>query len=97
MIISILLYYFVAVCNPDTDLCDRYPIAGRWPGFVLTTGAYDVDGPFFSAEDCDTARVMKGVPKPYVETAEGGVEMNPWGTPGTSACFAREIHVTTPT
>ena len=54
--ISVLLYYFVAVCNPDSDLCERYPIADRWPGFVMSAGAYAVDGPFFSVADCDEAR-----------------------------------------
>lgn len=93
--IKILLFYFVAVCNPDTDLCERYSAAPRWPGFVSVQGAYDVEGPFFTLEDCKAASALKHVAQP-IETPFGPVMVNPWGDGAQSLCYAREIQVTLP-
>lgn len=95
MTIAILLYYFVATCNLDSDLCERYSATPRWPGFVSVEAAYDVDGPFFTPEDCEEGRAQKHVAKP-IDTPFGPVEVNPWGDGTASLCYAREIRMTMP-
>lgn len=87
--IRILLFYFVAVCHPDTDLCERLTEAPRWPGAVRVEAAYDVEGPFFTLEDCQDGRQIKGYAT--VETPFGVMVTTPWGVPGMSQCYAREV------
>lgn len=83
------MFYFVAVCNPDTDICDRLNAAPRWPGVVQTDGAYDIEGPYFTFEDCQDGRQIKNY---AMAMSEGGYPVStPWSTAGSSECYAREV------
>lgn len=87
--ISILVFYFVSVCSVDQGCPVPRPcteIQATWcghhdpPGWPDPIGNYHESGPFFTLEDCLEER--KVMPSRF----------NPWSTPGSSECYAREVH-----
>lgn len=92
MILKALLFFFVAVCNPDDPFAcasENYT-SERWPGDGSYTD-YDVLGPYFTVEDCEAAK--KFIPYQYTGEGEGMMKMNPWSDQGESQCFAREVSI----
>lgn len=96
MILPVLLFYFIAACNPvDPFSCasENYT-AERWIGEGAYTD-YDIFGPYFTAEDCDAAR--KEIPNRILDSGgEWPRKLNPWSEQGESLCYAREVRVVLP-
>lgn len=91
--ITILVFYFVAVCSPDFHTgCVGWPRVQAW-GDSRFTGWTD-NGPWFTLEDCQAERLTFPYKDPVPEGPEGSMmKGNPWAVQGSSECYAREVQM----